>query len=282
MVQQHALARRAKRHAYETIFSPPPPLRDTNEAMLCQLGRWIARLTVPSLLGGDINVQPGRSEFLSLLHTHDLWRVNDDKPTTMTKQGQIGDNMPVDHLIINARALDLGVSVSPRYDICVSDHFPLVGDLSLTSLMHPRLWKWPALMKTDGNPKTSIPWSFAGTTYTEWADYATSWIAESYEAPRVSKLNPVSSHTLSVNPPQEQTFDRFRKVTRLQDELLNNPSEHVKRKTDRVLAQLKIIVDEDNALSDIKRAMTSYLQHTHDEAIKDWKAKVRGWGDHSV
>ena len=67
-------------------LAPSHPMRSTNEAMLCQLFRWIAGLTVPALLGGDLNVQHGHSEALGLLDSHNLWRVSPDLPTTTTKQ----------------------------------------------------------------------------------------------------------------------------------------------------------------------------------------------------
>ena len=193
-------------------FAPNHQDRSLNEAMLMQTGLWIAELNAPVLWAGDLNVTVPASPFLALLCTIDLWRIFPDESSTRGKHASSSGKVPIDHVIFNSKCLDLCVSCVFDSIAPLSDHHPCIGSfhVCVQKGMLPS-WRWPKPM-TIAETDPDTPWSFQGSSYTEWAEHAAEWLALASGASKVSKVSISSSFpsTPVLRPPPE--YMRLRRM----------------------------------------------------------------------
>ena len=166
--------------------------RSMNDMMLIQLHNWIASLKMPVLVAGDLNTNILSSSYLSLCHAAGIWRISPDVPSTSNRFGGVSEVMPLDHALVNARMLDWGVRADIRHDICISDHFPVVGRWNVPIERELPILKWPAKMDVSGPMINHVQWVGGSNTYVEWAQKASKWIAETYMVPQQSKTTVTS------------------------------------------------------------------------------------------
>ena len=259
-------------------FAPSHEMKDKNEDMLSQLGCWTAGLTIPSFIAGDLNADPSSSLFLMSPPMLRLWRINDDSPTTTKKAGGIANSLPIDHFIANSKCLDLACKIKVDYSVAVSDHYPLVGRIKVRESRQHNLWKWPATMKLE-KICHQIDWQFVGKTYTEWAEYATKRLSQTYEVPRKSKISVDTTHELKTNVCQDQTFERMKKCMAILDRLASQWNEKAWDKLMKLLDNLRLQRHDniDDIRDMLREALKRYLDMKQNEALSAWKQRAKTW-----
>ena len=251
-----------------------PRCRD-NDALLRQVFTWIAEQTLPVLMGGDLNVSIGTSEPLSLVHRLGLWRITDDMPTTMAKSTGRPTGPPIDHIVCNAKMLDLQIKAKVSYSIPMSDHFPILADFHVRHDNKPLVWVWPKPMRCDEVKNPELQWEEWATTYTEWAEMAATWLAKACDTTRISK-NRVTSlqksqHHVDVDPRYALYLKAQGMVSRCRREETDG---NWQRLCDR-LHELSIERpnDVDHAEKLISASLTTFFRTISAEALAAWRER---------
>ena len=252
---------------------------DMNDSMLIQLHNWVVSLKMPVLIAGDLNVTTTTSSYLALCQTAGIWRVLPDGPSTTNRLGGIADSLPIDHVLANPRCPDLGVETKMRYDICISDHFPIEGTFRLGVHESTPSRKWPARMDVSGPVAERVDWVGGTRTYTEWSQKATKWISDTYLVPQVSKT---TLTTVDKTPSPRIVSHKYRLFHRLFGLISRKercPDENHSVSIQQVCDQLDM--RNEGLLEDLK----SVARQKHDEhmteqlngVLKSWKEKVKKW-----
>ena len=154
------------------------PRKHCNEVFLSQLFSWASELTMPLLLGGDLNENPHECSALTLVDMWKLHRISDESSTTRSRSGGLSGNA-LDHIIVNEQMLDLQAHAQVSHEEAISDHFPILGAFSGA---HPRFLvaHWPRPPALPSVPVRSAPWVFGGTTFVEWSSCAEKWISDTF------------------------------------------------------------------------------------------------------
>ena len=117
-----------------------------NEVMHAQVATWIAGLNMAVLLAGDYNEISVTSRLLAMPDLVNLWRISAESITARDKNGQPSKKLAIDHILANSLALDLQLKSDVRYDLWVTDHYPVTASWSIehdTDIS----WVWPRPMR---------------------------------------------------------------------------------------------------------------------------------------
>ena len=219
------------------------------------------------------------SPALSLCQVHQLWRLNGDQPTTASKSGGSSENLPLDHILVNARFLDLGVDVQVDNSCLLSDHFPLGGSWKCPSDDQLPCWKWPAVMDLKKEKVNNPEWHVENLTYTAWAENAVKWLAEAYGTTPISKTSVDSE----ISHPKDAKRDlvtclflkAFGLLTRLRR--MHCPDNLSKLRT--IMGKLECTpgdnYDEDEAI--LRSRLAAIWEERTAKALREWRAKVKSW-----
>ena len=157
-----------------------------NEVMHAQVSSWIAGLNMAMLLAGDYNETTTSAKLLAMPDLVNLWKVSPDTTTTRDKSGQPSKNLAIDHILANSPTLDLQIRCEVRYDLWVTDHYPITASWSI---VHDTgmTWMWPRPMKLC-HKEHDPPWPDAVHTLTEWNVASVKWIAKAYSVTPETKV----------------------------------------------------------------------------------------------
>ena len=73
-----------------------------------------------------------------------MWKVSPDSTTTIAKNGLRSKNHGLDHAIANTCMNEIVVNSVIRYDLAMSDHFPVLTTIRQSEHVQ-HVWMWPKL-----------------------------------------------------------------------------------------------------------------------------------------
>ena len=261
-------------------FPVTHPRRGENESFFRMIYSWAMSLRSPVLIGGDWNETRQSSQFLSLCGALGLVCISPNTPTTRAKRSPIAKSAAIDHVVVNQHFLDLRVSSVIRYDMCVSDHYPIEVKWCVQQHEH-MAWDWPKPMKITMQ-KSHPPWKATCTTYQEWAHEAVTWIANACQCEPVHKTV-VGQH---VQGKKRIGCDQKLAIFLRIQQLLNSMREGGERsvtlawkKLERKFSELEMACPHtlEECHDVTQQALQRYMQYAQEQAIKKWKEKVSSW-----
>ena len=113
---------------FASCYGYPPSHQDrgANEAYIRDTLSFLGGLTYPSVLLGDLNDHPCSSNALAQSQIVSMYRISDDAPTTLTKEGELASKAPIDHCYINRRTFELAPVAKVDSTLRMSDHLPIL------------------------------------------------------------------------------------------------------------------------------------------------------------
>ena len=254
------------------------PQQHRNETLLSQCFHWASELSMPLLLGGDLNENPSESTALSLCDMWQLFRVTDESPTTRNRAGGLSANC-LDHVLVNTKMLDAGVKARVSHFEAISDHFPVVGSFQ-APVFSFMVSHWPRPPSLPSCRIRSPAWNFDGHTFVEWSLAAEHWIARAFDV----KVPPKSTvHSEPYTLPGLRTDKRYaalRAAYRLARHLQrcdNNPLAWTALDKKMYALGIELGHSLDSTLMSIQKEITSHLSRVQDEALTVWRQKTRVW-----
>ena len=255
------------------------PLHNTNEILISDTLYWASGLKCAVLVGGDLNESEHGCSALALARQWGFFHLSGESVTTRGRGALCSKGEPLDHLLGNHIALDMGVTAWVDQERWLSDHFPICAHIRAPN-PPPLVWAWPRPMKISGPPVKKIGWDAQPTTIAEWSVCAKKWLAESYEIP-VNPCLGVSASALHIpGPPVDKWFQTLASAQRAISRLRNQSviPEDARRSISRKLQALGLTWKGFAAtLSELDQCMTTHLDACQAKAIADWKSRVKRW-----
>ena len=265
-------------------FAVSHPMHRQNDVMLKQVFAWIAGQTLPVLLGGDLNTTVGTSDALALAPRLGLWRLTKDEPTTKSKVTGTPVGPPLDHVYCNNRMIDLQPRAVVAYSIPLSDHFPIVGGWSVHEDMGILTWQWPREMDVEKEPVRVIEWGANVASYTEWAEKAVSWLADTFACDKHSKITVTSQPMKEPHVHQDPRYKVLKKVQGCISRYAREGHDMAWKRVERAMekAGLKKPLDSMQAEQIVSKAATSLFDMLEKESLANWKSRVKEWHSSSA
>ena len=198
-----------------SAYGIPPGHQDRglNEDFLRDLVGYLASLTCPSLLMGDLNTTRKSSAALSLSEALSVFHYTPAECSTVNRSKGQAKSMPIDHVLGNKHSLDLGIASVFEQSISISDHVPIVVRLHLCSPEFAVV-DWPKSWNKALKVNKRVPWTGSTSSFQQWNEMAVAWIREA-TSESVPDKGAVSVKKLSwVSPPPPRTFYRLVKLRR--------------------------------------------------------------------
>ena len=265
-------------------FAVSHPMHRLNDVMLKQVFAWIAEQTLPVLLGGDLNTTVGTSDALALATRLGLWRLTKDDPTTKSKISGTPSGPPLDHVFCNSRMIDLQPRAAVAYCIPLSDHYPIVGGWSVHEDLGILTWQWPKEMDVEREPVRTIAWGANVPTYTEWAEKAVAWLADTFACDKHSKTTITTQHMKEPHVHQDPRYKVLKKVQGCISRFARDNNDTAWQRVERAMdkAGLKKPQDYMHAEQIVSRAATSLFDLMQKESLAAWKSRVKEWHSSSA
>ena len=163
-------------------FPPSHQDRSANEGYLRVTLVYLGALTCPSVLLGDLNDHPQTSNALAQAHLAGMYRLTNEDPTTLSKDGTLAAKIPIDHCYVNRLALDSGVQSKVDSTLRVTDHLPVLVHLE-TRLPHVLCAEWTKLEKKLLAKTVSVPWLARPLDFSQWQEAARAWLETAHAHP---------------------------------------------------------------------------------------------------
>ena len=257
--------------------------RGLNEAYLRDVLSYLGRLTNPAVMIGDLNDHPSTSQALAGAHVMNMFRLTDDSPTTLSKQGHTSGRLPLDHCLANTSAASLPIRAKVDSTLVLSDHLPILLDAprSLPDFLCIRWSRPPRVLK----PKTvHVEWIPTPCDYSCWQEAARQWLEHSHQ----QWIEPKECYwyeRYAPSPPARHVT--FRRLLTLQKAVVEL-HEHYK-----TASQEKSIVRKLRALGltrlepllhrpaelrgKVQEMVQAYMHKHHRAALKKWKKTAKSW-----
>ena len=197
-----------------------------------------------------------------------LWRITGSDSATLNKKGRQAQTGALDHMFVNSAALDWGVKAWTNTSAWISDQLPICASWAIQR--NPTLsWTWPGTMECDAKPRR-IPWVGTQSTYTQWADYAVGWLANSYGVTPKKKTVITTRITSDKRTKVDVTYTRFLAAQKRLSYLASSGATIPDSKLGRQFRALMLWIPQDLALARdvLDGALLSYLTHCQEEAIR--------------
>ena len=259
-------------------FPPSHEERCNNDAMFADCLQWATQRRDPVLILGDFNESYAASASLTLAQQWGFWRVTDDSPTTRGKSSRIAGGSAIDHVLANKAAYDIITSSQVRYDLALSDHFPIVTSLRVPTLSC-LVWHFPrSYHLPDHPPASTLDWKPV-RTMTQWTQQAQRWIAESYGIPQIEKNKWTATMYAPRSPPQDKFFNTIRAVRRALEhcERFGEDPRVLKNMRKRLYVLGIEFQDLEQVATEIGGLLTKHLDKSAELALKSWKGRVALW-----
>ena len=265
-------------------YPPSHPRREANEAYLRDVLSYLGELKAPSLLLGDFNDHPSTSRVLAQSHTADMYRVTNDDPTTLTKNGELAAKLPIDHCFANRAALHLGTKAKVDPTLRVSDHLPILVSIpSASSQLMCVEWAKPTKNlppKIEATPWTALPCDFF-----QWQEAARDWLHRAHSC-NIEQKGTVRLKAYETCRVKEKHV-RFRRLLTLQRAIVEwqkyPKSSH---QLDSIRRKIRALGYQSwmHELRDAKKLLclvakeVSRVTHVHKRhVLKKWRSRVREW-----
>ena len=98
--------------------------RGMNEEMLMDVFASMEALTMPTTMGGDLNAMHTESSATVLSEALGIVHVSPKKSPTMRRDGGVSASMPIDHVFMAFKVLNITGSSRVNYAVTLSDHYP--------------------------------------------------------------------------------------------------------------------------------------------------------------
>ena len=163
-------------------FPQSHPCRNMKEEMLIDVIASMATLTVPTIMGGDLNTVHDESPAMVLAEALGKECVSPrEKPTTKSRDGGLSTLKPIDHVFANYQAMDMVQASRVNYAVALSDYYPIEIKLRVpksvfTKVRRPRkitlLW--------TNKASHTFPWLPECVEFSAWQRLATRWLSATY------------------------------------------------------------------------------------------------------
>ena len=268
-------------------FPESHPNRSMNEEMLIEAFATMASLTMPAILGGDLNTIHGESLAMVLAEALGILCVSPiDKPTTKSREGDPSSSKPLDYVFANYQAKDLIANTRVNYAISLSDHYPIEVKLSVVKPCFVRV-RWPkrSTLPIEKTGAYEFPWLPEEVGFANWQKLATKWLATTFGV-KISKKDRVKIVTA---PPAAKCDDKvYRQLIKL-----NLAVQHAKMhgQTSVRLKSIKrkltaLPPDQQHAIGSphspdlphtVEEVIAKYAQEKNELALQTWKQQVATW-----
>ena len=140
----------------------------------------------------------------------------------------------------------------------------------------------PTLLQLDESSLIQVAWAPRAslTTYTEWCEYAQSWLAKSYGKKLRSKLSVTTSPRVLKKHAPDPTYQTLcacqRAINHMSKE--ETPTREQSQSLMRKMQKLGLTYTTlEESRDEISCAITDYLNQSQKRALDDWKKKAMKW-----
>ena len=258
------------------------PDRAANEVYLRDVLSTMGGLRCCSVVLGDLNDHPNSSPVLSSSHVLGMFRVSDDRPTTLSKDGTLSGRDPLDHCLVNLVARDRGLKVKTDPTLRVSDHVPILVNLPVA---HPRFLQvvWPSPDKL-GKRRDNPVWNAEPRNFEDWQMSARNWIREAHEVERNGSMEVAFKEFVPQKPPKFVRFLRLLSLQRAVVELVEHPKGPCQARS--ILRKLwalwlwewrSLVENPRELLSKVQGVINGAMKAHHRRSISKWRQLAKAW-----
>ena len=185
------------------VYGYPPSHPDvaTNDELIACALAWAGAQKCCTMVCGDLNVTPNNCPPLAACNEFGMWRISPSKATTRGRESHLSKGLAIDHMMVNSSLLQHVLQCDVRYDISISDHYPVVARFSFP-IAFWQSWCPPRRPPSSFPPASSVPPfpSFVAS-YQEWSEAARKWIARAHRT-SIPPKGVVTSTCELPNPPK--------------------------------------------------------------------------------
>ena len=257
--------------------------RRANESLLESTLSELSEMICPAFLMGDMNDHPTTSNALAKASAMGMYRLSDDSPTTLNKQGAPATKLPIDHCFGNRVAMECGYKCKTDPTLVVSDHVPILLQLHMS---HPHFQQvvWPKPQGKMGPVLNLVPWTSYPATFQQWQEDAAAWLQQSYGVSITPKGRLEKKLHEPPKPPRNLKFRRLLTLQKAAIELANYPkrSEQVMSLTRKIKAMgqyawLNVLCDPPTLVEKVRACINGVFSSARKKSLKKWKSVAREW-----
>ena len=265
-------------------FAPSHPDFATNDELCVDVCAWAGAQKCCLMVAGDFNAGPTTCGALASCREFGLHRISPEKPTTCGRAHDLAKHHAIDHVLVNEQLLQFSVSCDVDYGVTISDHYPLLSAFSLPGAAWPS-WVSPPSPPRSFPPRVaSPPFPSFVSSFQEWSELARKWIRRAHGVSVPPKHLVTTSCDLPkpTLPPRKCTFllktmRAYQHVSKLQA-----PQPEQVAALERKLMKVSCITQgqvwsEHDVFAALKAKLMRALHKAKEDALKEWKARVRKW-----